>query len=393
MSRALLPLVALALALPAPAALAPQGALPPSVVALERREVPWVVAALALPAEAPSAELWILGALLDEPAAWSGTAVERLLQRGGSFSAEGGPDGLVLVAEGPTKEQALVFEAALAVLSHPVSAAALAPAQAYALKRRALAQADARGQALRALWRAFYGERAPAPFPTLGELELLRIGPDRLEEVRRALVAFEARRLFVEGRFELAALREAARALPEAPAPGPSPRPLLPQAPLVAVDVPGAAPRLFAAQPLPPVPGVFGPLGEALRAAVAKALEPLGGSASLSLHRAGALLVVEVPLDEKDAAAREAELRAALEALRQAPPDLKALDGLLAEARAAKARRSARVGASARASARAHLFGAPPSEEASAAALRDLLRLALLPEALRLVLVEPAPLP
>lgn len=369
--------------------------LPEGVVAAPRAEVPWTVAALAVPFEAPAPpEAWLLAALLDEPATWRGTAVGALLEVGGRLEASCHPDGLVFVVEGPARLQAQIVAAALALEGPGATQDALARAQARALRRRVLDESDTAKQARAALWRAWFGEGAPDPRLVVDEMQVIRLEPGALDALRGKLARAPGRALFVEGRIEAASLAEAGARLGHSGGATLDPRAPVPGAGRVVLQRPGAQRRLLLGHPLPPAPELDGPFGAALTEALRPTAAALGGTVELSLHRGAALLLFDLPLEGREADDAEAALKSALTALRQSPPPARALAPLLEKARASEAQERAQVGQAARALAARYLrAGAVAKGPETPEALRGLLRLALLPEALRAVLVEPSPLP
>ncbi|MCC7107836.1 MAG: hypothetical protein IT382_00985 [Deltaproteobacteria bacterium] len=269
---------------------------------------------------------------------------------------------LVLAAPAPTP--ASPSTPAVRVLARPeipwvvAVAAPLAPAQAEA-ERRALEEA---GGSVRT-------ETAG------GVLLVVAEGPPEAEA--RVLAALRTlgrgAPLFVEGRVATTP----SGALPAAPAP--------PPLPLRATPPESSA---WFSLPLPWSPWLLDDEGEALRRAVARALEPLGAwQVKLLVDARGARLVLGAP---EGRSVRADEVRAVLRALAERPAPPRVVEGLQAEAVAERARAEAKVGVAARRLAlRARWFGGTPSAAALDPGTR--LRAALVPEALSAAAATPAP--
>ena len=373
--------------------------LPPGVFVAPRTEVPWVVAVFALPVDGPPPEAWLLSALLEEPDIWRGSDVGALLDGGGRLEIKSGPEGILVVAEGPSSQEAQVYRAAFALLSGSLDerkpdGATLGRAQARALRRRALDGGDSGRLARDALWRAWFGPHTPGRALVLNEMQVIRADLSALEALRTGLARAPDPALFIEGRFTQASLAEAASRLAARTAPPLMARAVVPGPSRISLRHKGAPPRLLLAHPLPPSPELDGPFGAALLEAIRPAVGPLGASVELSHQRGATLLIFDVPLGERTADEVEAALKAALEGLRREPPLSKALAPLLARARAEEASRRAEIGGAALGRARRYLrFGSAGGDEGTPEALRERLRWVLLPEALRSVWVDSAAVP
>jgi hypothetical protein len=378
---------------PTPDAAAP--AWPAGVAVHERAEVPWLTAALAIPLAAPPAELSVLALLLEEPDAWRGTRVQAFFDHGGRLRAAAHAGGLVLVAAGESRHGTEVVETALAVLGPiELSKDAFPAAQARALARRAFFADDAAGPAKATLWRSFFGESAAH----LDEMALLRLEPADLGAAREALRKSSGHALFLEGRLEgrieapldaaklaasVAALRVREAKAGTARAPRSGERELL---------VSGPRRTRVLAQPVPASAVWQTPAGLGALRLLETTLAPLG-EVRVEVERRGAAALLFVVVDEPHRPLEDparGEVAAAMKRVRD--PKTRLEEGpWLVMGRAELAEREAEVGARARRLAQAHLEGAPTTPDDAAQAtpsLRDWLRLVLMPEALREVVVR-----
>ncbi len=403
----------------------PDDGWPAGVLAKERAELPFVVAALAIPVDQPPALLPLLASWLEQPESWPKGPVSTLFAVGGRVRARAFADGLVVVADGPAERQGEVVAAALALLSDASPRArGLAAARAEALSERYAAADDGEARARAALWRAWYGEGAAAA----------RAGPDERAllaateaDVRAALDDVKRRSfghaLFLEGAVSPSELPLVVGKLRPAFAPAgppslPRPTPALASASPEA-RAPGAAGALVDDRPAPPPAGASdervlvvghplpegpwgGLLGHAFTRALERRLAPLGEArVDVEAGRHARLLVVTLrPTgalgnDSGTAASvRAAATDALLEAREQAARD-RALASDLEAAAADLARADRRVGGWAERQARAHLTGTGASTPAATprdqlGALVGLLRVSVLPEVLRAAPLPPA---
>lgn len=404
--------LSLSLALLVSAGQAPAAPPPPSwpagIEAKPRAELPWVVAAIAIPIDQPPALLPLVASWLEQPESWAEGPVARLLAAGGVVRARAFADGLVVVAEGPAERQGDVVAASLALLGDAApSKRGFGPARAEALAFAA--QDDDEAAARQALWRAWYGEAAAKARAGASEEALLAATlPDlsaALDDVKRRSFGHK---LFLEGPVDPGALPSVVGALRPAWAPsGPPslPRPLARQgedgvrepahdgSPAVGEGAAAGAPAprlLVVGHPLPPGPW-SSVVGYAFTRALERRLAPLGeATAVVESGRHARLLVVTLrpKAPAEGTAATYEQARAAIEsalatAREEAARD-RALDGDLAAAAAGLARDERRLGAWAERQALAHLTGpAAALTEAPKDALVGLLRISVLPEVLR----------
>lgn len=355
-----------ALCLVAAAAKAEAPAFP--VETIPRADLPYLVAALAIATPAPHPLQGLAAAWLAAPESFPDGPVAALRREGGRVSATSTQGGILLVVEGPAASEALVFGALRALVDDTPSLAGLPPARATALRVHDEALDHGPGATGEA--------RTDVAAPLVTEAQLARCSED---ELRFALAFTRAAatdaRLFLEGATarpaEVAAVSSswATRGLGR-----PWPRPALDveEAPAFRQPVPT---RLFdevlAAAYVEVITAALPP-----STPVRVRLDLAPGTSALVFEPVAPSLSLSLP-----------ELRAALLALREAPPAAEVLTAVLRRAALQAAVEAAPFGGQAIRRARAALLGLAPAVPAEgASALRRLLQLTLLPEVL-----HPAP--
>jgi hypothetical protein len=347
--------------------------VPADATVRERRELPRVSVALSIPLSHVGPAHALLAARVSESRATE-QPLAALRAAGGDIDALLRPDGLLVVVEADARELEAALAAARFLTSDvPFDEAGASAALARALMQRAFHAQDDELARVRAAAFAWYGARSPWQPLVFSDIDLLQVTPEALEAARAQVRAAEAA-LFVEGR-----VRPVADGGPSSCDRGPpAPSPALARRPSAWRPLPISEPRALS-HPLP-----TGAADDELAEAVAAFVEQAGAQAGVERAFVARAAGVRLLVVELRAGADPDAVRAALSAARSAlvrPSDVRtALQR--GAARAARAR--APYGALARRLAEERLVAQLHDEGAAEAELLALLRVALLPERMRI---------